>query len=72
MIWLVRLGFPIMLPENISLADYGQQVIELAHESPLAQLTQIGKIDSERIPTQKELLQTFEVYQKIVSEIRGD
>lgn len=72
MIWLVRLGFPIMLPENISLADYGQQVIELAHESPLAQLTQIGKIGSERIPTQKELLQTFEVYQKIVSEIRGD
>ncbi|QXJ60437.1 hypothetical protein J9537_06605 [Enterococcus raffinosus] len=72
MIWLVRLGFPIMMPEGISLADYGQQVIALAQEKPLAGLIQIGEVGMEKVPTQKELLQTFEVYQKIVTEIRGE
>lgn len=72
MIWLVRLGFPIMMPEGISLADYGQQVIALAQEKPLAGLVQVGEVGMNKIPTQKELLRTFEVYQKIVTEIRGE
>lgn len=72
MIWLVRLGFPIMMPEGISLADYGQQVIALAQEKPLAGLVQVGEVGVNKIPTQKELLRTFEAYQKIVTEIRGE
>ncbi|MGX7204347.1 hypothetical protein [Enterococcus pingfangensis] len=72
MIWLVRLGFPIVVPTGISLADYGQQVIALAQEKPLAGLVQIGKVGAKKLPTQKELLQTFEAYQKIVTEIRGE
>ncbi|MDT2602278.1 hypothetical protein P7D85_21170 [Enterococcus hulanensis] len=72
MIWLVRLGFPIMMPEGISLADYGQQVIALAQEKPLTGLVQVGEVGMNKIPTQKELLRTFEVYQKIVTEIRGE
>lgn len=72
MIWLVRLGFPIMMPEGISLADYGQQVIALAQEKPLAGLVQVGEVGMNKIPTQKELLRTFEAYQKIVTEIRGE
>lgn len=71
-IWLVRLGFPIVMPEGISMADYGQQVIALAQEKPLAGLIQIGEVGMKKVPTQKELLQTFEVYQKIVTEIRGE
>ncbi|MFM2488708.1 hypothetical protein ABW365_11405 [Enterococcus avium] len=70
MIWLVRLGFPIIVPEGISLADYGQQVIALAKEKPLAGLIQVGEVGMKKVPTQKELLQTFEIYQKIVTEIR--
>lgn len=72
MIWLVRLGFPIMMPEGISLADYGQQVIALAQEKPLAGLVQVGEVGMNKIPTQKELLRTFEAYQKIVIEVRGE
>lgn len=72
MIWLVRLGFPIMMPDGISLADYGQQVIALAKEKPLAGLIQVGEVGMKKIPTQIELLHTFEVYQKIVTEIRGE
>ncbi|MFC0276269.1 hypothetical protein ACFFH2_06100 [Enterococcus devriesei] len=72
MIWLVRLGFPIIVPAGISLADYGQQIIVLAEEQPLLGLNQIGEVGTEKIPTQRELLQTFEVYQKIVTEIRGE
>jgi hypothetical protein len=72
MIWLVRLGFPIIVPEGISLADYGQQVIALAKEKPLAGLIQVGEVGMKKVPTQKELLQTFEIYQKIVTEIRGE
>jgi len=72
MIWLVRLGFPIMMPEGISLADYGQQVIALAQEKPLAGLVRVGEVGMNKIPTEKELLRTFEVYQKIVVEIRGE
>lgn len=72
MIWLVRLGFPIIVPKGISLADYGQQVIALAQEKPLASLNNIGDIGTKKIPTQQELLQTFEAYQKIVTEIRGE
>ncbi|WP_137664090.1 hypothetical protein [Enterococcus hulanensis] len=72
MIWLVRLGFPIMMPEGISLADYGQQVIALAQEKPLAGLVQVGEVGMNKIPTEKELLRTFEAYQKIVTEIRGE
>ncbi|MGH1832903.1 hypothetical protein ABE871_15800 [Enterococcus gilvus] len=72
MIWLVRLGFPIVMPEGISFSDYGQQVILLAKEKPLTGLTQIGEVGQEKIPTQKELLQMFEVYQKNVTEIRGE
>ncbi|MBO0452189.1 hypothetical protein [Candidatus Enterococcus murrayae] len=72
MIWLVRLGFPITIPEGISLADYGQQVIALAKEKPLDGLIQIGVVGTSKIPTQKELLRTFEMYQKIVTEIRGE
>ncbi len=72
MIWLVRLGFPIVIPPAVSLADFGQQVINLAKEKPLRGLAKIGGIGIEKIPTQKELLQTFEVYQKIVTEIRGE
>jgi hypothetical protein len=33
---------------------------------------QIGEVGQEKIPTQKELLQMFEVYQKNVTEIRGE
>ncbi|MGM0166362.1 hypothetical protein IGI39_001321 [Enterococcus sp. AZ135] len=72
MIWLVRLGFPIMMPEGISLADYGQQVIALAQEKPLVGLIQVGEVGMSKVPTQGELLQTFKEYQKIVNEIRGE
>lgn len=61
-----------MMPEGISLADYGQQVIALAQEKPLAGLVQVGEVGMNKIPTEKELLRTFEAYQKIVTEIRGE
>ncbi|MGM0212589.1 hypothetical protein [Enterococcus sp. AZ109] len=70
-IWLGQLGYPLNLPEPISLGDYGQQVIALTKERPLVALESVGKIGEPFVPTQKELIQTFEEYQKIIEEIRG-
>ena len=47
-------------------------MIALAKEKPLAGLIQVGEVGMKKVPTQKELLQTFEIYQKIVTEIRGE
>lgn len=72
MIWLVRLGFPITLPAEISLAEYGQQVIHLAKVAPLTSLVEIGEVGKEKIPTQQEVIETFALYQKNITEIRGE
>lgn len=70
-IWLGQLGYPLTLPAPISLGEYGQQVIALAQEDPLAALESVGIVGKHCVPTQKELIQTFEEYQNLIEEIRG-
>lgn len=70
-IWLGQLGYPVSLPEPISLGEYGQQVIALAKEHPLIELEAIGTIGKQQVPTQQELVDTFDHYQKLIEEIRG-
>ncbi|GCF92794.1 hypothetical protein NRIC_06850 [Enterococcus florum] len=72
MIWLMSLGYPLVLPEQISLGEYGQQVISLAKEIPMDQLNEIGVTGGQRVPTETELIETFKYYQQLLDEIRGN
>ncbi|WP_165005867.1 MULTISPECIES: hypothetical protein [unclassified Enterococcus] len=71
-IWLARLGYPIDWLDQLSESEYLENVLFLAEKSKkILVLEKIGIIDGYRTPTEKELLKTMAVYQKIVHEIRG-
>lgn len=70
MIWLVQLQYPVLLPQQISWADYGQQVLSLARETANIELTAVGEVKGHRPPTEEELIATFEMYQQVLAEIR--
>lgn len=71
--WLQILGFPIELPESLSLGDYGQQVIRLAQrQGPLTLLKKVGQVQGTGYPTETELTAAFTAYQQIIREIRGE
>ncbi len=70
MIWLKQLGFPILFPEQISVAEYLQHVIHLQKKHPrLVVLSAIGKIGTEQAVTEKQLLRAMEVYQQMSKKI---
>lgn len=71
-IWLGQLGYPVDLPDPISLGEYGEQVILLAKEHLLIELEAVGKAGTYQVPTQLELVDTFDHYQKLIEEIRGN
>lgn len=71
-IWLYRCGLPLFLPEQISLNDYGLQVLALAEKAPpLPVYREPGKFSETKVPTGEELVATAEIYQQIIKEIRG-
>lgn len=70
--WLGKLGYPIGWIDQISSAEYLQNVLFLAERSKrILVLEKIGIIKGYQTPTEKELLQMMANYQNIVSEIRG-
>ncbi|MFV0560873.1 MAG: hypothetical protein ACK5NA_09165 [Enterococcus sp.] len=71
--WLASLGYPIEWIPHLSQADYLQQVYALGQKSKkILVLKKISIIEEYRRPSEKELLLTMELYQKIVREIRGN
>lgn len=72
LIWLVRCGLPVFLPEQISLNDYAEQVLLLAQkQAPLPVYQKLGQIKEYQVPTALELIQMNERYETIINEIRG-
>lgn len=72
-VWLYRCGLPLFLPEQISLSDYGLQVLALAEIAPpLSVYSQPGVLAEKRIPDSEELVAMAETYQQIIKEIRGN
>lgn len=70
MIWLKHLGFPILFPEQISVAEYLQNVLHLQKKYPqLVVLAEIGTIGREQSMTEKQLIKAMEQYQKMIAEI---
>lgn len=72
LIWLKYLGFPVYFPEQISKAEYLENVLILQNKYPdLVILSEIGTIGSTQRISEKELLQAMETYQRIILEIEG-
>src|SRR5699024_4409937 len=68
--WLHRLGFPIFLPRQISLAEYLQNVLKLQEkDKELVTLEKIGTIGESKRASERDLLQAAKNYQKICSKI---
>lgn len=68
--WLGQLGFPIFLPEQISVAEYLQNVLKLqAKENGLVVLQKIGTMREKQFATEQNLLPALETYQKICTKI---
>ena len=73
MVWLAHLGFPIDFPEQISMAEYLENVLLLLGEKKsLLTLEAVGKIGVEKEVTQMDLIQAYETYQQICRKIRSN
>ena len=70
LIWLKHLGFPIAFPEQLSIAEYLQNVLKLqARTSNLVVLSEIGTIGDTRKIDEQELLQAMMRYQELLAQI---
>ena len=70
LIWLKHLGFPIAFPDELSIAEYLQNVLHLqARTSNLVVLSEIGTIGETRKLNEQELLQAMTRYQELLAEI---
>lgn len=73
LIWLEHLGFPIVFPEQISMAEYLENVRKLVgEEGNLVCLTKVGEIGPNKEVKEQSLIQAFEVYQKICKNLRSN
>lgn len=71
-LWLDQLGFPLVLPDQLSLSDYFQQVLLLQKkEKKLLFLSEIGTIGGRTSALEEDLVQTMSAYQTIINQIRG-
>lgn len=72
-IWLKHLGYPIDWLEQLSEAEYLENVLILAEKSKkILVLEKIGIIEGYHSPNENELLKMMTRYQRIVNEIRGN
>lgn len=70
--WLLKIGYPIEIPSQLSLSEYGENVLKLSQKrKSLVVLTEIGKIGGLQKPTVEELVKMIDDYQQILEEIRG-
>lgn len=71
-IWLIRLGFPVDLPEQILVSEYVEAILMCVARGERADLLkEVGEIDKVQAPKTEDLLRTVEKYQIILKEIRG-
>lgn len=73
MFWLNQLGFPITFPQQISMAEYLENVLYFVGEqSHLQTLSKAGKLGEKKQVTEQELIEAFETYQQICRMIRSN
>lgn len=73
MVWLNHLGFPIVFPKTISMAEYLANVLRLIGEKgKLISLNQAGELGEEQVVQEKHLITAFQTYQQICRNIRSN
>ena len=70
-LWLDQLGFPLVLPDQLSLSDYFQQVLLLQKKEKTAFYQKFGTIGGRTSALEEDLVQTMSAYQTIINQIRG-
>jgi 3-dehydroquinate synthetase len=71
-IWLYQLGYPLVLPDQLSLSEYFQQVLDIQkREKKLLFLSEIGTIGGRTSALEDDLVRTMNAYQTIIKQIRG-
>lgn len=68
--WLSHLGYPIHLPQQLSLSEYCENVVKLSQrtDAPIV-LTAIGKIGGRKLPRDEALIAMMQKYQQILNKI---
>lgn len=70
MAWLLSLGYPIKVPQQLSLSEYSENVVKLSKSSQAPQLlTAIGRLGENTIPSESALIAMMQTYQQIINEI---
>lgn len=70
LIWLKHLGFPVFFPEQISMAEYFVNVMNLVGQGgTLVTLKRVGEQGPDKVVKEQTLIQAFEAYQKICEKI---
>lgn len=70
LIWLKHLGYPVIFPEQLSVAEYLQHVINLQEKyGDLVVLSKVGTIGERQEMNEQQLLQTIETYQQLIAKI---
>ncbi|MHC5267559.1 hypothetical protein ACYSNO_00025 [Enterococcus sp. LJL98] len=72
LLWLNHLGFPIFFPEQISMAEYFQNVLQLVEGGTVVCLTRVGEKGPDKKVNEQSLINAFENYQKICREIKRE
>lgn len=73
LIWFVRLGYPVVFPEQILTSDYVEACYQLARkQGKCSVLAEIGRVrENQQQPQVAELLAAVTKYQKYIEEIEG-
>ncbi len=69
MVWLKKLGYPIELPEQLSISEYLENVLTLQEDQKLSVLSEIGETGASCFANEKTMIRAVERYQKIISKI---
>ncbi|MEK2447013.1 hypothetical protein WN869_08550 [Tetragenococcus halophilus] len=69
MVWLKKLGYPIELPERLSISEYLENVLTLQENQKLSVLSEIGETGASCFADEKTMIRAVERYQKIISKI---
>jgi hypothetical protein len=70
LVWLTRLGFPVVFPKEILIGDYAEKVLqEIQSNDHLVFLKQVGEPATAPNVAPQQILAIIEKYQTIVNEI---
>lgn len=70
--WLAYLGFPLQLPEQLFIGEYGTALLETATNKRHLILDKIGVPGESRILEENDLNEAFKLYHDIIQRMRGN